>query len=41
MKDDYGLDLLADKGMYPYDYMSDLNKFNETELPSKNNFTVR
>ena len=38
VKDDYDLDLLTDKGIYPYDYMNDFNKFNETELPSKKEF---
>ena len=38
VKNDYDLDLLTDKGIYPYDYMNDFNKFNETELPSKKEF---
>ena len=38
VKDDYDLDLLTDKGIYPYDYMNDFNKFNETELPPKKEF---
>ena len=32
------LELLKEKGVYPYEYMNSLKKFNETELPSKNNF---
>ena len=32
------LDLLTDKGVYPYDYMTDFNKFNETQLPNKEEF---
>ena len=38
VKDNDDLDLLTDKGIYPYDYMDDFNKFNETELPSKEHF---
>ena len=34
-KDDVGLDILTDKGVYPYDYMNTWDKPNETELPSK------
>ena len=31
-------ELLIRKGVYPYEYMSGLEKFNETELPSKQSF---
>ena len=41
VKDDYDLDLLTDKGVYPYDYMNDFNKFNETTLPDKKEFYSR
>ena len=34
-------DLLARKGVYPYDYMHNFNKFNETELPPINEFYSR
>ena len=30
---DKDLDFLTEKGVYPYDYMTDFNKFDETELP--------
>lgn len=30
--------LLTRKGVYPYDYMSDWDKFGDTELPGKNSF---
>ena len=32
------LELLKEKGVYPYEYMNSFKKFNETELPSKNKF---
>ena len=32
------LDLLTEKGVYPYDYMSSFDKFNEQQLPSKEHF---
>lgn len=32
------LDLLTEKGVYPYDYMNSFNKFNEEQLPKKENF---
>ena len=38
VKDDYDLDLLTEKGVYPYDYMTDVSKFDETALPSKHAF---
>lgn len=30
--------LLLQKGVYPYDYMNDFNKFNDTSLPPKHEF---
>ena len=35
---DKDLKLLKEKGVYPYEYMNNFKKFNETELPSKNKF---
>ena len=35
---DEDLDLLTDKGVYPYDYFTDFKKFNETSLPSIEDF---
>ena len=32
------LDLMSKKGVYPYDYMDSLKKFNQTELPAKEHF---
>ena len=32
------LDLMAQKGVYPYDYMDSFEKFNETKLPTKDDF---
>ena len=32
------LDLMARKGVYPYDYMDSFEKFNKTELPTKEEF---
>ena len=32
------LELITRKGVYPYDYMDDFNKFKEEELPSIENF---
>ncbi len=37
-KNNVDLDLLTDKGVYPYDYMNSWDKFEETELPSKEDF---
>jgi hypothetical protein len=34
------LNLLKNKGIYPYDYMDSWEKYNETSLPSKNNFLI-
>ena len=31
-------ELLVKKGIYPYEYMDSWNKFNDLELPSKDNF---
>ena len=28
------------KGVYPYEYMDDCEKFNETSLPEKDNFYI-
>ena len=38
VKNDYDLDLLTDKGVYPYDYISDESRFKETQLPPKEAF---
>jgi hypothetical protein len=35
VKDKSDLDLLTEKGVYPYDYMNSWDKFNETQLPDK------
>ena len=35
---DADLDLLTEKGVYPYDYMDCWDKFNETRLPPKEAF---
>ena len=35
------LDLLAEKGVYPYDYTNAFEKFNEEQLPSKEQFYSR
>ena len=32
------LDLLSQKGVYPYDFMDSFEKFNQKELPTKNQF---
>ena len=32
------IDLLLRKGIYPYDYMDDMGRFDETALPTKDNF---
>ena len=32
------LDLLTDKGVYPYDYMNSFDKFDDEQLPSKDDF---
>ena len=32
------LQLMKQKGIYPYDYMSNFDKFNDTQLPSQNKF---
>ena len=32
------LDLMSQKGVYPYDYMDSFKKFNEKELPTKDQF---
>ena len=38
INNDTDLDLLTDKGVYPYDYFTNFSKFNETELPKKEDF---
>ena len=38
MSNDEDLDLLTDKGVYPYDYFTSFDKFRERELPPKENF---
>ena len=35
IKTEKSLDLLTEKGVYPYDYMNAFDKFNEEQLPSK------
>ena len=35
------LDLLTEKGVYPYDYMNAFDKFNDEQLPSKEQFYSR
>ena len=35
------LDLLSEKGVYPYDYMNAFDKFNDEQLPSKEQFYSR
>ena len=32
---DDDLDILTDKGVYPYDYMNNWDKFNDTDLPKE------
>ena len=32
------LNLMSQKGVYPYDFMDSLEKFNQTELPTKDQF---
>lgn len=29
---------MKQKGVYPYDYMSSVDKFNDTQLPAKDDF---
>ena len=38
VNNDEDLDMLTDKGVYPYDYMNNRDRFNDTELPKKENF---
>ena len=38
VNDESDLDLLTDKGVYPYDYFTDFTKFNETSLPKIEDF---
>lgn len=35
------IDLLSRKGVYPYDYMDSIEKFDETKLPTKEAFYSR
>ena len=35
------LDLLTEKGVYPYDYLNSFDKFNDEQLPSKEQFYSR
>ena len=35
------LDLLTEKGVYPYDYVNSFDKFNDEHLPSKEQFYSR
>ena len=35
------IDLLLRKGIYPYDYMDDMGRFDETALPTKDNLFNR
>ena len=32
------LQLMKQKGVYPYDYLSNFDKFNDTQLPTKHEF---
>ena len=41
IKNEKYLFLLTEKGVYPYDYCNDFNKFNDTELPEKKHFYSR
>ena len=38
IKSETDLNLLTDKGIYPYDYMNSFDKFDEEQLPSKEHF---
>ena len=38
IKNKTDLDLLTDKGVYPFDYMNSFEKFDETKLPRKKDF---
>lgn len=35
---DEQLQLMKQKGVYPYDYMDSVDRFNDKQLPSKDNF---
>ena len=37
-KDDRQFKLMKKKGVYPYDYIDNFSKFNDTELPKRENF---
>ena len=36
--EEYKYKLIKKKGIYPYDYMDSINRFNETSLPSRKDF---
>ena len=38
LSNDEDLDLLTDKGVYPYDYFTSFDKFRERQLPPKEKF---
>ena len=38
VKADYDFNLLTEKGVYPYDHLNSLSKFNDKELPSIQGF---
>ena len=38
VSNDEDLDLLTDKGVYPYDYFTSFDKFREKQLPTKEAF---
>ena len=40
VSNDEDLDMLTDKGVYPYDYMNSWDRFNDIELPKKESFIV-
>ena len=40
IKNKTDLDLLTDKGVYPFDYMNSFEKFDETKLPRNKIFIV-
>ena len=40
VSNDEDLDLLTDKGVYPYDYFTSFDKFREKQLPPKESFTA-
>ena len=40
VNNDEDLDMLTDKGVYPYDYMNNWGRFNDTELQTKTTLIV-